>query len=311
MRIYGPEEFELPFGERDLRWAGNGPPLRYPGGKSRALGDIVPLVPDFREYREPFLGGGSVFAALRRICLAREARGAPEWDFWINDLNGDLWCLWRSARDDPSGLASEVRRLRREHLDGRELFESLRASDPHSELRRGARYFVLNRVAFSGLADSGGYSQYSFEQRFTESSVRRLEALGEVLRGVKITRLDYSELLRAGGEGVFIFLDPPYLGNKESRLYGEGGELHAGFDHGRLAEELRRCGHRWLMTIDDVPESRELFSFACVSEWELQYGMNNAGGSDAEAGRELFVSNYDLAGYRERHGQMTLDGFLS
>ena len=38
-------------------------PLRYPGGKSRACVKMDPYIPDLRdykEYREPFLGGGSV-----------------------------------------------------------------------------------------------------------------------------------------------------------------------------------------------------------------------------------------------------------
>ena len=36
-------------------------PLRYPGGKSRAIEKIIPLIPAFEEFREPFVGGGSVF----------------------------------------------------------------------------------------------------------------------------------------------------------------------------------------------------------------------------------------------------------
>ena len=38
-------------------------PLRYPGGKSRActkMDQYLLKVSDCREYREPFLGGGSV-----------------------------------------------------------------------------------------------------------------------------------------------------------------------------------------------------------------------------------------------------------
>ena len=38
-------------------------PLRYPGGKSRAIAKMAQFLPDmnkYKEYREPFLGGGSV-----------------------------------------------------------------------------------------------------------------------------------------------------------------------------------------------------------------------------------------------------------
>jgi DNA adenine methylase len=36
-------------------------PLRYPGGKSRSVDLISKIIPDFDEFREPFLGGGSIF----------------------------------------------------------------------------------------------------------------------------------------------------------------------------------------------------------------------------------------------------------
>jgi len=45
-------------------------PLRYPGGKSRALTKIVPHIPDlseYQEYREPFLGGGSVAIHITKM----------------------------------------------------------------------------------------------------------------------------------------------------------------------------------------------------------------------------------------------------
>lgn len=41
-------------------------PLRYPGGKSRAIELISTLVPEFQEFREPFVGGGSVFIYLKQ-----------------------------------------------------------------------------------------------------------------------------------------------------------------------------------------------------------------------------------------------------
>lgn len=58
-------------------------PLRYPGGKSRALKQILPHVPlNISEFREPFVGGGSVFFAIRNlfqdgIKVIRCARDSP------------------------------------------------------------------------------------------------------------------------------------------------------------------------------------------------------------------------------------------
>jgi DNA adenine methylase len=55
---------------------------------------------------------------------------------------------------------------------------------------------------------------------------------------------------------------------------------------------MRKCQHKWLITYDDSPEIRELFSFAKIVEWTLQYGMNNYKQEFAAEGRELFIKNY-------------------
>lgn len=95
-------------------------PLRYPGGKSRALQKIAQqLPPNFSEYREPFVGGGSVFVYLRQIF--------PQVRMWINDLNFDLYCFWREAQRDATKLAKAVQHVKAETTDGRVLFETLRA----------------------------------------------------------------------------------------------------------------------------------------------------------------------------------------
>jgi DNA adenine methylase len=61
-------------------------PLRYPGGKSRAIKQILPQITlNIREYREPFLGGGSVFFAVKQL-FDQQIKA-----YWINDLNPDLY----------------------------------------------------------------------------------------------------------------------------------------------------------------------------------------------------------------------------
>ena len=154
------------------------------------------------------------------------------------------------------------------------------------------RFFVLNRITFSGVVDSGGYSQSAYEKRFTDSSIERVKNICPYLSGVKITNGDYTDALFRDGEDVFIFLDPPYWKATESKLYGVRGTLHTAFDHGQFAENMRKCPHKWLITYDDSPLIRELFDFAEIQEWTLQYGMNNYRKASAAKGRELFIKNY-------------------
>lgn len=266
-------------------------PLRYPGGKSRAIAQILAQIPlNMTEYREPMVGGGSVFLAVK------SALGNHLQRYWINDLNYDLICFWRAARDQNSALIERINALKRAYPDGRALWHYLQTTESQQDdLARAARFFILNRITFSGVVDSGGYSQQAFEHRFTDSAIERIRKLAPRLANVHITHGDYALLLETHGERVFVFLDPPYWRASASRLYGTDGILHTTFDHMRLAQCLRGCPHHWLLTYDDSPLIRHLFSFAHISTWQVQYGMNNVGRARAAKGNELFIKNYAKA----------------
>lgn len=262
-------------------------PLRYPGGKSRAINQIKLFIPDkFEEYREPFIGGGSFFVYMKQT--------RPDVKFWINDINPELYSFWKQAKVDSERLAHETLKIRKKTLNGRRLFEEMVSTDTSklTEFERAVRFFVLNRITFSGLVEAGGYSQQAFDGRFTESSIVRVAAMGEILQDVKITNLDYRKLLAGGSKSVFTFLDPPYLTATKSKLYGRNGILHTEFSHDEFAQAMKACKHSWLVTYDDSPEIRKNFRFATIREWEVQYGMNNYKQGKADKGKELFIYNY-------------------
>ncbi|MBP0017591.1 MAG: DNA adenine methylase [Cyanobacteria bacterium SBLK] len=264
-------------------------PLRYPGGKSKAIQKILQyLAPTFSEYREPFIGGGSLFIYLKQKY--------PQCQFWINDLNPELYYFWQVLQSNPEEIIAETRRIKASDRKGKVLFQELAETNLEqlTAEERAIRFFVLNRITFSGTIEAGGFSQCSFEKRFTHSSIERLKPLQKLLKDTKITNFDYSQVLKEPGENVFIFLDPPYLKATKSRLYGKRGHLHTSFDHQRFANLLKDCPHQWLITYDDSPEIRENFKFAHIYEWELQYGMNNYKQKTAGKGRELMIANYEV-----------------
>lgn len=264
-------------------------PLRYPGGKARAIKKITPLIPkDYKEFREPFVGGGSVFLNSKQVIN-------PDAKYVINDLNEDLACFWKIARDRNEELVNRIQEIKDEAIDGGNLHKYF--VDNHENLtdfERAVRFFVLNRITFSGTVDSGGYSKQAFGKRFTDSSIYRVSLLDELLESVEILNVDYKELLNNEGEDVFIFLDPPYSNAVKSKLYGKNGDLHTGFDYEKFAEDMKGCKHKWLITLNNSPDIVELFSFANIYEWELQYGMNNYKQKKALKGKELFISNYPI-----------------
>ncbi|GHT16141.1 DNA methyltransferase [Endomicrobiia bacterium] len=260
-------------------------PLRCPGGKSRAVDLILKIIPDFKEYREPFLGGGSTFIRLKQIFHDKS--------FWVNDLYAELYEFWQYSQKDMNRLVGKIYEWKKRYDDGKKLYEFLNDSLCNfTGLEQAAAFFVYNRITFSGTSLSGGYSDAAFRERFTESSILRLKNIEKIVKNTKITNLDYEKLLAKEGNSVFIFLDPPYFSARKSALYGKNGNLHKSFDHRRFAENMKKCKHKWLITYDDSDYIRSLFSFADISPWNMKYGMRNVSEFGNQTGREIFISNY-------------------
>lgn len=260
-------------------------PLRYPGGKSRSVDLISTIIPEFDEFREPFLGGGSIFIYAKQRF--------PNKTFWINDLYFELYKFWEMTQKDVDALIDKIYEWRNQFPIGKELHKFLNANLANfNDLERGAAFFIYNRITFSGTSLSGGFSEHAFTGRFTESSIQRLNQFAKVINGSTITNLDYEVLVNKDGEKVFIFLDPPYYSATKSALYGKNGNMHKSFDHVKFAENMKNCKHKWLITYDDSEYIRNLFSFANIMPWELMYGMRNVTKGADQKGKELFISNY-------------------
>jgi DNA adenine methylase len=261
-----------------------GSPLRYPGGKTRVLNTLYAALPeDMKEFREPMCGGAGLTLRVRQE--------RPDVACWLNDAYVDCVVFWRALRSSNTPQFAEffplveVMRL----CDGRALHKWLRSQNvPDSPDRIAARFFVLNRISFSGATEAGGYSASAGLERFTASSVSRLRAVVPLLRHLHVTTGDYREVLDEEGDDVCVYLDPPYITAR--KLYGKNGQHHA-FDYERLRDALNETKHRFMLTIDDCEKARELYGHFNVKPLRVQYGMANSKGSCA-AGSELLITNY-------------------
>jgi DNA adenine methylase len=269
-------------------------PLRYPGGKSRAVKFLADYIPEFDECREVFFGGGSLsFYLLQRFSDKK---------YFASDLNYELYCFWSQLKENSTAVIKGIQKLynkykRSEDEDsGKKLFTLLvkRREKQLSDLQRAIDFYVLNRITFSGVVDSGGYSKGSFDARFTQSSIDRLIQTAETIQSIQFSCDEYIRLLKKKGKKVFIFLDPPYYSVTKSKLYGKNGILHTQFDHVKMRDALKNCPHKWLITYDDSEYIRELYKDFYQLKWKLQYGMTNSGRSASRIGNELLIANYDL-----------------
>lgn len=271
-------------------------PLRYPGGKSRLLKHLAPLMPEkCNEYREPFVGGGSVFFHARSKDTAeRYALNdafTPLMDFW--ETVADPWqmpslcAILKSliADLDPWAIEIEFRKAQ-EYMRRPELLCSTERQNKNAYY-----YFIVNRCSFSGSTCSGGFSSNAAVNRLTLSSVDRIRDCHDALRHVSLFNLDFEAIIRRPGRDVFLYCDPPYM--TAAGLYGINGSLHDNFDHTRLAECLEQTEHKWLLTYDDCRHIRDLYKrFNIVELPSTTYSMDNASGNTPKRVRELAIMNY-------------------
>ena len=231
-------------------------PLRYPGGKSRAVDRIRRFIPNgVSALCAPFLGGASVELA----CAADSVMvyGSDAFEPVIN--------FWKQAKNNPEKLAERVR-IR--YPLTRTKFYSLqkqfhKVTDP---VERAAVFYVLNRASFSGTTLSGGMSPG--HPRFTPSSIARLGKFHAPLLTVEC--LDYRKALALHSD-KFLYLDPPY--NNGGKLYGNRGDMHTNFDHEELAAHLKsRDG--WVLSYNDSPEILRLYEGYRIERPEWTYGMS-------------------------------------
>lgn len=232
-------------------------PLRYPGGKSRAVSAIRPFIPEeTTELCAPFLGGASV----ELDCAADGV------NVYGSDAFEALTNFWRFALEDPLMLADKVSEY---HPVSKTKFYNLQKGFQYltDDLDRAAVFFMLNRSSFSGATLSGGMSPG--HPRFTESSIERLRNFRS--RRLTVAHCDYREALEKHRD-KFLYLDPPYA--IPQRLYGERGDMHDGFDHEELADLLRhRSG--WALSYNDSPQIRRLYRGYRILTPKWTYGMSN------------------------------------
>ena len=264
-------------------------PLRYPGGKSTISTFLCSLFPSFEEYREPFIGGGSVFIETKN--------NFPYKKYWINDIYNPLYCYWKSIRDNGNEMMGIVKSWKSTITDGKSKFNELVENmDTFDELMKGVAFYFINRTSFSGTSISGGYSDEAFHKRFTDSAIERSDKLIPFMKDVRITNMDFEDVMKENGNNVFMFLDPPYYSAEKSHLYGKNGNTHKGFDHERFANACKQSPHKWLITYDDSEYIRDLFKGFNITTIELVYAMKNTPYSKKNKGNELIITNYDVIG---------------
>ena len=267
-------------------------PLRYPGGKSRACIKMDPYFPDLRdykEYREPFLGGGSV--------AIHTTKKYPNLDIWVNDLYEPLYNFWRVLQDEGNLLYESLQESKSLHSDeesARELFlksKSIVNDYTESSLSRASSFYIINKCSFSGLTESSSFSRQASVSNFSMRGIQKLPGYTQLIQNWKITNWSYESLL-TDRKDVFTYLDPPY--DIKDNLYGKKGSMHNGFNHDDFASDCDRYVGPQLISYNSSNLVKERFNGWEAGEFDLTYTMRSVGEymREQKERKELLLFNY-------------------
>jgi len=260
------------------------PILKWAGGKTQLLGDLIPKLPmQYNRYIEPFFGGGALFFALQ-----------PD-NAVIADSNPELVNLYRAVANDVDGVIGSLRG----YVNSSEMFYETRALDwrKMESHQAAARTIYLNRTCFNGLYRvnrSGGFNSpfghYKNPKILDEALLR---AASERLSTAEIVEGDYLKVLRNHAQpGDFVFLDPPYLPVSEySDFQRYTKEQFYEEDHRDLATEVNRLhelGCHVVLTNSNHPLVHELFGKFGVEVVQTKRRINS--NSAKRTGEDTIVS---------------------
>lgn len=142
--------------------------------------------------------------------------------------------------------------------------------DTLTDLERAARFLYVQRLGFGGKVDGRTFgTNVRMPARFDVTKLAAmLEDVHERLCGVTIERLPYADVIaRYDRPDTLFYLDPPYWGCED--YYGPGVFERADFE--RLADQLAGIKGRFILSINDRPDVREVFRCFDIEPVEVRY----------------------------------------
>ncbi len=249
-------------------------PLAYVGGKSKLAKTIIEMLPEHKTYCECFAGAGWVFFKKEPIKAER-----------LNDLDSDLVSFYRVLQNHPEEFLRQFKYM----LASRELWQDAgRQLDAGglTDIQRAARYYYRMRLAFGGRVTGQAFgASVDGLPRFNLLRIEEeLTAVHLRLAQVVIENLPYDKFIaKYDRPETFFFADPPYY---KAPYYKHNLVLE---DYEAMRANLEQVKGKFLLTINDCDEMREVFKQFKIKSVSLSYSLCK---EKSTVGKELIITNY-------------------
>ena len=252
-----------------------------------------PYFPDLRnykEFREPFLGGGSVAIHI--------TKKYPDLTIWANDLYEPLVNFWQQLQmfgTDLKDVLSDLKSSHNDPVSAKTLFLSSKVKINDISVNnfdRAVAFYIVNKCSFSGLTESSSFSPQASNANFSMRGIEKLPDYSQIISKWRISNFSYDYMMD-GNRNVFMYLDPPY--DIKDNLYGNKGSMHKGFDHDKFAADCDNNDMDQLISYNSDQLVKDRFKNWNAAEFDLTYTMRSVGEymRDQKQRKELLLFNYN------------------
>tara|TARA_Y100001970_G_scaffold92542_1_gene116697 strand:- start:192 stop:977 length:786 start_codon:yes stop_codon:yes gene_type:complete len=259
------------------------------------MGQFFPDLREYVEYREPFLGGGSVAIHVSKLY--------PHLKITVNDLYEPLINFWSNLQMFGEELSKDLFNLKTAHPNpdsARNLFNESKEiinDNTKTDLERAVAFYIVNKCSFSGLTESSSFSKQASDSNFSFRGIEKLVGYSEIISHWHINSYSYEYCFENHiHDGLFMYLDPPY--DIKDNLYGKKGAMHKSFDHDKFAEDCDRHTSDMMVSYNSSQLVKDRFKDWTAAEFNLTYTMRSVGEymKDQQQRKELLLLNYGTQG---------------
>lgn len=250
------------------------PVLKWAGGKTQLLGEILPLLPErIKTYYEPFMGGAAVFFALAAQNRFEKAV--------LSDKNRELVAVYQAIQENVEKLIERLLEMKKKHSEA--YYYELRALAPKDRFQRAARLIYLNKTGYNGLYrvnSKGGFNvPFGRYKNPKICDAINLRASAVVFQKAEIRHLDFEEVCREARKGDAIYLDPPYIPlSKTANFTSYHADTFALAEHERLSKAFQRLAQRGIRAVlsnSSTPITQALYAAFDIREIPARRSINS------------------------------------
>lgn len=263
------------------------PFLKWVGGKSRLIQQYIPYFPkSYKNYYEPFLGGGAIFFYLQPSAAI------------LTDINAELINTYCCVRDHVEELISLLKEHKIRH--DKDYYYSVRNNSGGTDIEKAARVIYLNKTCFNGLYRVNSQGKFNVPLGRYENpnicSEVLLRTASEALSTSKIKQTDFVDVLNyATSSDDFIYFDPPYYPVSETSYF-------TAYSSDRFAEDqqvqlkdvfgkLAKRGVKVMLSNSDCEFIRNLYSSFNIHTISASRAINSNAKKRGKI-TELLVTSY-------------------